>query len=464
MSPKVVVQDIRDSRKEDGDSTDDADEIESILDSGDLDESIEVVESQSREYLGALNTDSSGECVELPSPITTSVKKSIVSKKMIVNGTDVKQSSCQGCSALRAELQQLKYDVKVKDAEMQEILECFNTSKASGDKLYQNLTDNIEKRISFHKKLMETEKKLRNVEATREKWEALYDIESGKVKDLELKCEGLEFQLKLEKNKKSQGPPIRAGNVEVPATKVKELMDMKNYHTKTCANTKKQHDLLQKELRESDRKLKIMHDNETDKQFEFIKMQKYYKSIIQHYVERDSEKSKCRKAVLKQASRCKDIGSKDQLLRDSSNFLNENQMAFLEGQLCGDVTFSVKDDLISSRYKELLLSIYQNSSNAYKILKSFNFNMPSISLVREYCQSELNTVQEQQYELLNEKQATMPLDQRTLRSLCPDEEDQEISDLLDASASQQVNLRGFVSRKQINSVLLMFFSHSDFVF
>lgn len=342
------------------------------------------------------------------------------------------QEPCSDCLTFKEELDHLEEMIKLKDCEFQEIINSVNATQSGEQKVPQSLADNIEKRIAIHKKYLETEKKLRNVEATREKWESLYTVESGKVKDLELRCEALEFKLKLEQKKT---PARKPGYIEVQTSKIKQLMEIKNYHTKTCFHLKNKADMLTQEKVST---LKTMQKNEIEYKNKFNRMKKHYNMLLDHYIEKDTRYSKRKDVLEKKMSIYKDVGSRAQILRDAVKYLNANQMAFLEGQLTTEKTLCGKGNIMPVKYKELLLSLYQNSIITYKMLKSYNFNIPPILSIQQLSQTEVCSPSEEQFAILNERSNPVPADRRTLRALCSDEEDQEIADLLDASAKQQV--------------------------
>lgn len=364
-------------------------------------------------------------------PTVDMTKKNISLSNGAVENSQIKEP-CRDCIHYKDELDHLEEMIKLKDCELQEILKSITNSQIAGPKQDNTYKENVEKRILYHKKFQEADKKLRIAEATRDKWESLYNSESGKVKDLELRCEALELKLKLEQKKT---PAKKPGCIEVAATKIRELMEIKNYHSKNCFNMKEHLDSLSKEKTVA---LKTMQKNEIEYKNKFIRMKKHYHTLLEHYIEKDVKFSKKKEILDKKVSLYKDVGSRQQILRDAAKYLNANQMAFLEGQLSTEKTLFGKNNGMPVKYKELLLSLYQSSIITYKVMKSYNFNIPPLLSIQQLSQSEVCNPSDDQFVLLAEKSNPTPADRRTLRALASDEEDQEIADLLDASAKQQV--------------------------
>ncbi|XP_018013339.1 nucleolin [Hyalella azteca] len=337
---------------------------------------------------------------------------------------------CENCVAQKEEIEHLEEMIKLKDVEMQQILATVNSAKSMGQKFPTSLSENIKKRISYHKLYLEAEKKMHSSLIDSKKWEAKHIAAAKRVKELEQKCEALELKLKSEMKKQAHKTP---GFVEVPAAKMKEFIEIKNFHYKNC---NKMHNKLEHLSKENATVVQTLQRSEQEFKNKFLRMKKHYNMLLEYYLQKDARLSKRKDFLDKKMAVYKDVGSRHQILRDAAKYLNENQLVFLSGQLSTEKNLTGKGNCLPSNYRELLLSIFQRSSTAYKVLKSFGFNFPPVLSIQQLAQSEAVRPSEGSYAMLGMKSRPVPAHKRTLRALCSDEEDEEIADLLDASTAQ----------------------------
>ncbi|KAF2364709.1 hypothetical protein FHG87_004541 [Trinorchestia longiramus] len=309
-----LARDRNDSRgNQDEDEEDDEDEDEDDKAEMNADEELESMLSEYRQMFGKAVVDmSKGNAIANGSveSETEDSKKDASTK-----------NSCENCNAQKEEMEHLEEMIKLKDCEMQQILHTINSARGGGQKLSTSLSENIEKRISYHKLYLETEKKMRN-------------------------------------------------------------------------------------------------------------------TVSEYYIQKDARLSKRKDFLDKKMAVYKDVGSRHQILRDATKYLNDNQLTFLSGQLSTEKNLTGKGNCLPPKYRELLLSIFQRSTIAYKVLKSFGFNFPPLLSMQQLAQSEAIRPNEGAYTMLNARSRPVPAHQRTLRAICSDEEDEEIADLLDAATVQ----------------------------